>query len=227
MNIQMVTRRRISARTKRTRLTLPALGLLAVSLAVLLPAAARAATFVVNSTADAVDAARGNGVCATDTSSPAAGACTLRAAIQEANALAGAPHTIVLPAGTYILTIPGAEDAAASGDLDITASMTISGAGAAATIIDANDIGRVFQVMRGSVVTISGVTARRGNGYLEPGVGGGVLNDGTLTLNDSVVSRNRGGAGIVNRGTLTLNNSGVSGNTAKTAPAASTTTTAH
>lgn len=59
---------------------------------------AHAATFTVNSTADAVDAALGDGVCAT-----AGGQCTLRAAIQEANALAGA-DTITLPAGTYILT---------------------------------------------------------------------------------------------------------------------------
>src|SRR3990170_3766443 len=40
--------------------------------------------FTVNSTGDALDAAAGNGVCAT-----AAGVCTLRAAIQESNALAG------------------------------------------------------------------------------------------------------------------------------------------
>ncbi|MBM4425155.1 MAG: CSLREA domain-containing protein [Chloroflexi bacterium] len=46
---------------------------------------ARAASFIVNSTADAVDVAPGNGVCETAT----AGQCTLRAAIQEANALAG------------------------------------------------------------------------------------------------------------------------------------------
>lgn len=49
---------------------------------------ALAATFTVNSTADDDDASPGNGVCQT-----AGGACTLRAAIQEANALAG-PHTI-------------------------------------------------------------------------------------------------------------------------------------
>jgi CSLREA domain-containing protein len=44
-----------------------------------------ASTFVVNSTGDGNDAAVGNGVCATSTN-----ACTLRAAIQEANALPGA-----------------------------------------------------------------------------------------------------------------------------------------
>jgi CSLREA domain-containing protein len=49
---------------------------------------ALAATFTVNSTADDPDASPGNGVCQTT-----GGQCTLRAAIQEANALAG-PHTI-------------------------------------------------------------------------------------------------------------------------------------
>jgi hypothetical protein len=62
---------------------------------------AHAATFTVNSTADAVDAHPGDGVCA-----DASGHCTLRAAVMEANALSG-PDTITLPAGTYTLTIPG------------------------------------------------------------------------------------------------------------------------
>lgn len=57
-------------------------------------------TFTVNSTLDAVDAAPGNGVCAT-----AGGACTLRAAIQEANAFGG-NDVITLPVGIYALTIP-------------------------------------------------------------------------------------------------------------------------
>src|SRR5215210_3997640 len=70
-----------------------------------------AATFVVNTTADTQDAAPGNGTCA-----DAAGACSLRAAITEANALAGA-DIITVPAGTYTQTLAGAnEDANAGGD---------------------------------------------------------------------------------------------------------------
>ena len=61
---------------------------------------AGAARFVVDSTLDAVDADVGDGRCAT-----ASGACTLRAAVNEANDAAGS-DTIVLPAGTYTLTIP-------------------------------------------------------------------------------------------------------------------------
>src|SRR5262245_38281091 len=75
------------------------------------------AQFTVNSTADAPDLAPGNGLCATAT-----GICTLRAAIQEANAHpndASGPDSISLPAGTYTFTRTGAnEDAANTGDLD-------------------------------------------------------------------------------------------------------------
>ena len=82
--------------------------------------AASAAPFLVNATADAVDKDPGDGLCAAT-----GGKCTLRAAIQETNALAGA-DTISLPAGTYLLTIAGSgEDAGASGDLDITDHLTI------------------------------------------------------------------------------------------------------
>ena len=93
--------------------------------------AASAADFVVNDTADVVDATPGGGAGRT-----AEGACTLRAAVQEADAL-GEPSTVALPAGTHALSIAGAnEDAAASGDLTVTAPLTIVGGGADATTID-------------------------------------------------------------------------------------------
>src|SRR5712691_8059155 len=61
--------------------------------------------------------------------------CSLREAVLAANAGSGG-DMIVLPAGHYRLTIPGpGEDAGASGDLDLTKSVTISGAGARATVI--------------------------------------------------------------------------------------------
>jgi CSLREA domain-containing protein len=53
------------------------------------------AAFQVTSTEDVVDAAPGNGVCRT-----AAGACTLRAAIQESNAVAGRIRSTSQPART-------------------------------------------------------------------------------------------------------------------------------
>ncbi len=88
-------------------------------------------SFSVTTTADAVDANPGNGACASSS-----GACTLRAAIQETNAHQGA-DTIVLPPGTYELAIPPLnQNLADVGDLDITDSLTISGAGAGSTFVD-------------------------------------------------------------------------------------------
>ena len=133
--------------------------------------------------------------------------CTLRAAIQQANASGGAT-TINLPSGTYILSLAGTDDTAQAGDLDITSNITIIGTSATAvTIIDGNSIDRVFDVVS-STVTISSVMIR--NGSL-----GGMRNSGnsSLTLNNTAVSNN-GGPGIFNLGTssLTLNNSTVSTN---------------
>ena len=85
--------------------------------------AAQAASFVVSSTADAVDAVPRNGVCATGT-----GACSLRAAVQEANALVGL-DTITVPPGVYELSVTGRnEDLSATGDLDVRSPLAIVGA---------------------------------------------------------------------------------------------------
>lgn len=60
---------------------------------------AAASTMLVNSSQDAVDAAPGDGVCAST-----AGTCTLRAAVMEADALAG-PNVVVLPSGAFTITL--------------------------------------------------------------------------------------------------------------------------
>src|SRR5207253_7588365 len=74
---------------------------------------ATAATFVVTTTADTND-----GACTVVL-------CSLRDAVIAANASPGA-DIITLPAGTYTLTIGGrGENAAATGDLDITGPVTI------------------------------------------------------------------------------------------------------
>jgi len=167
-----------------------------------------AVTFTVNSTHDDVDWNPGDGVAET---APGNGVCTLRAAIQETNALAG-PDTINLPAGTYLLSIAGAdEDASATGDLDIADDLTITGADQATTIIDGGGLDRVFDVHSGSTVEISGVTVQNGSLWY----GAGIRNNSTLTLTSSTVSGNTGahGGGIYNRGTLTLINSTVTRNT--------------
>ncbi len=164
---------------------------------------ALAAQFTVNSTTDAVDATPGNGVCAT-----AAGACTLRAAIQEANALAGS-DAVTLPAGQFALTRGGDDETAVAGDLDITGNTTIAGAGARNTVIDAQRIDRIFDVKAGTTVAISGVTITRGHA----GDGGGIENGGALTLTGVALIANEAsfssgslgdGGGIENTGASTL-----------------------
>jgi CSLREA domain-containing protein len=149
--------------------------------------------------------------------------CSLRDAIWVANALgsgAAAP-TIVLPAGVYRLARIGAglpEDQGTSGDLDITAAMTIQGAGVGMTVIDANGIDRAIHILaaRAAPVALSGMTIRGGN---TPQGGGGVLNDGAaLTLDRVAIQSNvvaLDGGGLLNlHGSATLSNTQVAGNLA-------------
>jgi len=162
-----------------------------------------ATTFTVNSTADVVDAVPGNGVCETAGGTPV---CTLRAAIQEAGALSGS-HTIIVPAGTYRLSAtPACSYFLVSDPNGITENMsalclkgnvTIAGAGADVTIIDAGGQNGAtccgsypsaagMAISRDANVSISGLTVTHGRGF------------GGLTI--------RGGGGIANHGTLHLTN---------------------
>jgi len=115
---------------------------------------ARAATFNVTEVTDAGDANRGDGVCA---SILFGGPCTLRAAVQEANALPG-QDVIMLPALYFALTIPGnGEDGAITGDLDITDAVIIQGADRNTTIVDGTGLDRVFELFAADV-TLSSFT---------------------------------------------------------------------
>ena len=104
---------------------------------------ADAAVFTVDSLLDAPDDSPGDGLCA----SVLAGApCTLRAAVQEANALPGADR-IELPAGTIVLSLAGTgEELAATGDLDLLDPLEIIGAGEELTILDGGELDRVFDL---------------------------------------------------------------------------------
>ncbi len=209
-----------------------------VILALALSTGAHAAPpFTVNSTADMVDDSPGNGACHT-----AAHTCTLRAAIMEANR-SSTGATINLPAGTYKLTLAGSGEAA--GDLNLTTpasgnpAITISGAGAGRTIIDANHIDRAINVYPARTALIQGVTIRGGyngdyggailnGGSLQldhvdigplnvtDGTGGGIFNGigGTLSLDHVSVIQNHGGTagGIYNDGTLEVRSSSFVGN---------------
>ena len=120
---------------------------------------ARADTvFTVDTTADTTDANPGDGTCA-----DSGGDCSLRAAIGEANALPGA-DTIILPPGTYTLSLVGSgEDANATGDLDvITGTLTIDGGGAANTLIDGTQLDCVLHVQAGTSVTLNDLQLTNG-----------------------------------------------------------------
>lgn len=180
------------------------------------------ADFVVNSGADEPDDNPGNGVCETASGS---GTCSLRAAIQEANALAGA-DTVSVTAGTWTLSLAGAdEDLGATGDLDVFDHLTISGPGPAAATIDANGVDRVFHIhnVQGlsppPSVTLSGLTITGGDaGVTSLPMGGGVFGEaqGDLTLERVTVSGNTAnqGAGLhLIGGDVTIFRSSVHANT--------------
>lgn len=123
--------------------------LMVVGAVLALASSARAATFVVNSTVDAIDAVPGNGVCET---APGNGVCTLRAAIQETNVLAGA-DTVTVPAGIYALTLNTGTDED-RGDLDIEGNLNLIGAGTGDTILDGLGLDSVIEVFPGVTATI-------------------------------------------------------------------------
>jgi predicted outer membrane repeat protein len=189
------------------------------------PASTLGAQFTVDSTADAIDPSPGDNLCQVP--------CTIRTAIQMANAAAGPDEILFDPSlnGQALqLGIPGdKEDASATGDLDVTESLTITGNGAANTIVDGGDVDRVFD-LRAGTVSITGVTIRNGTAAFRPPpndhlgeIGGGLRTTGAavVTVNDSVVTdndvRNAGrGGGTSSDGTstLTLNRTTVSSNRA-------------
>lgn len=127
------------------------------------------------------------------------------------------PDLILLPSGIYTLTLAGSgEDLDATGDLDIRYSMTINATGATPPTVT-GDVGwtdRIFHVVSGTV-TVNGMVIH--GGKIVTDYGGGIRNDGTLTLNNVTLSGNSaaGGGGIINLGTLMLNNVTLSGNSAR------------
>jgi len=158
------------------------------------------------------------------------GHCSLREAITTANddvpPFAGAGEcspgavsdVVTVPAGHFVLSRSGASDNTnVNGDLDVLgAGLTIRGQGAGSTVIDANRIDRVLDVLAGRVATLEGLTLTGGQapngtnggnvtgalgtfasgGSGGPGEpGGGIRNAGTLAIADSAVSDNFAGNG--------------------------------
>lgn len=161
--------------------------------AVLAASAAAAQTFTVDSVLDQVDDDLVDIACHT-----AANTCTLRAAVMQASVNPG-DTTILLPAGTYLMTrLPSGANGPDSGDLNLVKtggnSITIQGAGAQSTVIDGNDLDRIFRVADPTYAIIQEVTIRNGTAQF----GGGIRVEGTLILFgsrvvDNVATGNGGG----------------------------------
>ena len=124
--------------------------------------------YVVGIGNDAVDVNPGNGVCGT--LFPSIGdevLCSLRAAIEEAN-LAPGTQTIRLATRTHGLSIPGVNENARQGDLDITnAEVLIIGNGVRNSIIEGASgfAERLFDLPTGvNSLALLGVQLRNGNG---------------------------------------------------------------
>lgn len=150
------------------------------------------------------------------------GFISLREAIIAANNTAGADE-ITLAAGNYQFALSGTDDTALAGDLDILESLTITGAGADSTFIDADGIDRVFHIKNiSTVVNMSGVTIQGGSADHNAG-GIFIDNDSTLNLSDAALKNNDGnngtgggaGGAIHVHGTLNAERVLFSGNTAK------------
>ena len=167
-------------------------------------------TFEVNTIVDADDGAcapvgTGNG-------------CTLREAINAANADADAETITFAPA----LTSGGPATISLLTALPIiTTDMTIQGPGANLLTVERNSGAgtnfRIFTVNTGTVI-ISGLTISKGV-LASSGQGGGIFNNtgATLTINNCAISGNQVGSsgfggGIYSAGTLTLNSSTVNDN---------------
>ncbi len=138
---------------------------------------------------------------------------SLRDAIRLANAAAPSPRTIILDSGLYTIDIEPVVDPSftfstlapeafcapllqstgwsdeTTGDFDVTGSVSIVGNLSDRTVIDAQQLDRVFRVHPGASLSLSRVTVSRGLSPIDQG-GGGILSLGNLSVTDSVIRDN-------------------------------------
>jgi hypothetical protein len=176
---------------------------------------ASAAVFVVHNGGDGHDRNLGDAICdGSPNGEPAF--CTLRAAIEEANALGG-DHEVDVEVPDVLLTL-----GSGLGAVEITANVTINGQGATKTTIrqtlSPGSGDRVFDVMGGADVTITGAEIRDGEANPNNGFfGGNIRSAGTLRVEGSSVTGGSGysaGAIANTGGTLIVSHSAVWGNSA-------------
>jgi hypothetical protein len=146
-------------------------------------------------------------------------------AINQANAN-GEANTITLEAGTYTLTtIDNTTREGPNGLPLLMGALTILGVGAGQTVIERAPEApafRLLEVAPSGVLTLQGLTLQGGEAeILWLRRGGGIRNDGTLTLHHSVIRDCTAwvGGGIDNHGTLWLSSTALEGNYADLAGA--------
>lgn len=174
--------------------TVPRTLLSFLALLVLAASSAGAANVLVNTTNDEQDF------------SCMDGDCSLRDAIFSATS----GDTILIPAGTYTLTL--------ASNVLVDKDLTLQGSSAATTIVQADvtpdtAANRVLLIATGKVDLVD-LTIRHGAGA---DVGGGILSSGQLTITDCVITENRAnnqGGGIFTSTELTIVNSTISNNIA-------------
>lgn len=153
--------------------------------------------------------------------------CSLREAVSAANAAQG-PARIVLPAGEFLLQRANSrdeeneildEDDNQSGDLDVTGTLTLQGAGAGKTVLQGARLDRLIEVRPGAHLQLRNLTLTGGH---TPHRGAGLENHGTSELTQVQVLDNLAssgfilgqGGGLHNTGELRISRSSISDNRA-------------
>jgi hypothetical protein len=141
-----------------------------------------------------------------------AGAGSLRQAILDTPAGGTVDFQPAL-SGTITLT---------TGELLIDKDLTIAGPGAGVITVSGDQASRVLHIAASDTVAISGLTIADGLVSGDTVTGGGIDNEGMLTVAECVVSGNSAtaplvvsaafGGGIANAGTLSVTDSAISGN---------------
>jgi len=155
-----------------------------------------------------------------DETTPNDSLLSLREAITQANSTPGADTILFSPSLNGVINL-------ANGQLEITSGMTISGPGAKVLSVSGFSNSRIFHIAIDATASISGLSLINGQAALEDD-GGGIYNDGTLTLDRVIMDNNEAGVGastfddpadnganggaILNGGTLTITNSTIENN---------------
>lgn len=171
--------------------------------------------FPVNSSLDTPDANPGDGL-----AQDASGTTSLRAAVMEANALGGKSLIRLAPNTNYALSISGSgEDAAATGDLDVLADITLQGR---AATLDGAGLDRLFDVLAAGRLHVIDLTMIGGAVNAESG--GAIRSAGDLLVVRSRVQNctalgtgASGGALFNNAGFLLVEECELTGNNAERA----------